>query len=73
MAKFKDIYNKTKTAYVSVSRTKLSDGYNYYLTVFTKALFGKGFVINENKKQTKTILSAKDAFIEARKLLTNTK
>lgn len=64
----KEISNKAKTKFVIITRTKLSDGYNYYLMLLTLAS-NKKFVINESYKQKQSILSEAKAITEAKKLL----
>ena len=63
----KEYWNKPKTKCVIITRTKLSDGYNYYLMVIKKGMYGK-MVVDDSLKQ-KEILSEKDAITTAKKLL----
>ena len=65
----KEVSNKDKTIIVLITRTKLSNGYNYYLMLMTKSSNGKFFVWNEGYKQKKTILSEKEAIETAKKVV----
>ena len=64
----KEVSNSTKTKIVIITRTKLSDGYNYYLTLLGKHSSGKMFV-NETYKQKNSILSEREALATAKKLV----
>lgn len=63
----KEYWNKSKTKYVTVTRSKFSDGYNYYLIVINKGMYGE-IVIDDTFKQ-KEILTEKEAIKTAKKLL----
>jgi len=64
----KEVSNAAKTKIVIITRSKLSDGYNYYLTLLGKQSSGKIFV-NESYKQKDSILSEKLAIATAKKLV----
>ena len=63
----KEYWNKYKTKCVIITRGIFSDGYNYYLMVINKGMYGK-MVIDGTFKQ-KEILSEKEAIKTAKKLL----
>jgi hypothetical protein len=64
----KEVSNSAKTKFVIITRSKLSDGYNYYLTLLSKQSSGR-ILINESYKQKESILSEKLAIATAKKLL----
>lgn len=64
----KEVSNSSKTKFVIITRSKLSDGYNYYLTLLSRQSSGKVF-INESYKQKESIMSEKLALETAKKLV----
>ena len=64
----KEYWNKAKTKGVLISRSKLADGFNYYLTYMTLGAF-KTYVINDSYKQKESIMSEAKAIAEAKKLI----
>ncbi len=64
----KEVSNTSKTKFVIITRSKLSDGYNYYLTLLSKNSSGKVF-INESYKQKDSINSEKEALAVAKKIV----
>jgi hypothetical protein len=64
----KEISNKSKSKIVIITRTKLSDGYNYYLMLLTLNP-SKKYVIDGRYKQKNSILSEASAIKEAKSLL----
>ena len=64
-----EIYNDEKTKKITIARTKLSDGYNYYITVYNYNSSFKMFTINSNYIQKKEIFSKRDAIETAKKIL----
>jgi hypothetical protein len=64
----KEYWNKAKTKGVIISRSKLADGFNYYLTYMTLNAF-KTYVINNSYKQKESIMSEAKAIAEAKKLI----
>ena len=64
----KEISNKSKSKIVIITRTKLSDGYNYYLMLLTLNS-SKKYVIDGRYKQKNSILSEASAIKEAKSLL----
>jgi hypothetical protein len=64
----KEVSNSTKTKIVIITRTKLSDGYNYYLMLLGKHPSGIMFV-NQTYKQKNSILSEREALATAKKLV----
>jgi len=62
----KEYWNELKTKGVIINRTKLSDGYNYYLTLINGS---NTSFINESYKQIESILSEKKAIQQAKKLI----
>jgi hypothetical protein len=55
------IYNSERTKKAIINRTKLSDGYNYYITLFILCSMTNEFIINDNHKQFFSIKSLNDA------------
>jgi hypothetical protein len=64
----KEISNKSKSKIVIITRTKLSDGYNYYLMLLTLNS-SKKYVIDGRYKQKNSILSEVSAIKEAKSIL----
>lgn len=64
----KQVANTNNTKFVFISRTKLSDGYNYYLTLLQRDYLGR-FYINESYVQKNSILSEKEALATAKKVV----
>jgi hypothetical protein len=65
----KELINSQKNRKVLISRTLFSDGYNYYMTVFAYNKYLNFWFINENYKQSDTILSFKKAIDKAKKII----
>jgi hypothetical protein len=65
----KEYWNKSKTKCVMITRSKLSDGYNYYLTVLRKGGLHNSYVIDESIKQKESILSEAEAIKQAKRLI----
>jgi hypothetical protein len=51
------IQNAERTKKAEITRTKLSDGYNYYITLYTFNSSFNSYFINSNFIQTESILS----------------
>ena len=69
----KQYWNEAKTKSVLIHRTRLSDGYNYYIMLLAKAWsVNSPLFINESFKQVDEILSEESA-IKIAKELCNTK
>jgi hypothetical protein len=51
------IQNAERTKKAEITRTKLSDGYNYYITLYTFNSSFNSYFINSNFTQTESILS----------------
>ena len=51
------IQNAERTKKAEITRTKLSDGYNYYITLYTFDLSFNSYFINSSFKQSKSISS----------------
>lgn len=62
------IQNSERTKKVIITRTKLSDGYNYYLSVMTLNIW-KNWQINDSYKQKESIYSKREAIEVAEALL----
>ena len=69
----KEYWNKAKTKGVLISRSKLADGFNYYLTYMTLSFFKlnnkNAYVINDSYKQKESIMSEAKAITQAKKLI----
>ena len=63
------IQNAERTKKVEITRTKLSDGYNYYITLYIFNLSFNSYFINSNYKQTESLLSKKKAIEIAENLI----
>ena len=62
------IQNSEKTKKVTITRTKLSDGYNYYLNVTSLNAYNHT-IINGSYKQIESIFSKRKAIEIANSLL----
>ena len=62
------IQNSERTKKVTITRAKLSDGYNYYLNVFVLNAYNH-FIVSDKYKQTETILSKRKAIEVAEQLI----
>lgn len=63
-----EILSESKKEKISIVRSKLADGYNYYLTL--QILNGNNvFIVSDRYKQTESIYSKKEAIKTAKKAL----
>jgi hypothetical protein len=62
------IQNSERTKKVTITRTKLSDGYNYYLNVFVLNGYNH-FIVSDKYKQKESILSKRKAIEVAEQLI----
>lgn len=63
------IQNAERNNKAIINRTLLSDCYNYYITIYTYSNSSNCWFINENIKQTETILSKNKAIEIAEKII----